>query len=288
MGRLSDQLEVAMVSGQLETDLISRYPSIQALLVDGPEVEGISPFVHPMEIRGKYVIDLRAFRNKLDRANDERAIYEGAVGLMVKQAALMELWQEDASHLMALSDLPLFVFGHWLGEAISKRKSLNPSDNLTVVTACAWYFTCLFNDLDINSVMDDESELYAIAGRISRTTYNKSERTIEIMEQMGELRSIHDLVEGLKSLGILRLQDLNIGLLVSWVGNSWFGSTASSELVGIALEYPPYFIAMLHTATQENTYRRTVFNDIALRKRRGDTIRSFDIALRSTLATLKD
>lgn len=286
MGRLTDQLEVAMVSGQLETDLIKKYPMVQALMIDGPEVESISPFAHPVEIRNKYIIDLRAFRSKIERMS-ESAIYEGAVGLSIKQAALQHLWKEDPGYILALSDLPMFVYAHWLGEAISKRKGLNASDNLTVVTACAWFYTCLFKDPELNR-RDAESELYAAASRIARNTYNRSERTLEIIETMGECSTLQEFIEGLKQLGILRLQDLNIGLIVAWVGNSWFGNTASSEMVGIALEYPPYFVGLLHTAVMEQTYRRTVFNDIALRKKRGDGIRSFDMAMRSTLDTLKE
>lgn len=288
INQLSDQLEVAMVQGQLETDLIKAYPNVVALLMDGPEVDSIQPFSQPVEVRGKQVIDLRSFRSKIERAHDDKILYDGAIGLLVKQAALIELWKDDPSYLFSLSDLPMFVYAHWLGEAISKRKSLNPADNLKVVTVCAWYYASLYLDPELlRGGQLSESELYGMANRIARVTYNTSEAVVDLIQRIGVISSSHDLVEALKDLGILRLRDLNVGLIYSWVSNSWFGNTSSAEMVGIAVEYPPYFVAMLHTAITENTYRRTSFNDIALRKRRGDDTRSFDVAFRSTLQTLK-
>lgn len=288
INQLSDQLEAAMVQGQLETDLIKAYPNVVALLMDGPEVESIQPFSQPVEVRGKQVIDLRSFRSKIDRAHDDKILYDGAIGLLVKQAALIEVWKDDPGYLFGLSDLPMFVYAHWLGESISKRKGLNPADNLKVVTVCAWYYASLFLDPDLlRNGQLEESEVYGMANRIARVTYNTSESVVDIIQRIGILSSTHELVEALKDLGILRLRDLNIGLIYSWVSNSWFGNTSSAEMVGISVEYPPYFTAMLHTAVTENTYRRTSFNDIALRKRRGDDVRSYDVAFRSTLQTLK-
>lgn len=288
INQLSDQLEVAMVQGQLETDLIKAYPNVVALLMDGPEVDSIQPFSQPVEIRGKQVIDLRSFRSKIERAHDDKILYDGAIGLLVKQAALIELWKDDPGYLFSLSDLPMFVYSHWLGESIAKRKGLNPADNLKVVTVCAWYYASLYLDPELlRGGQLSESELYGTANRIARVTYNTSEAVVDIIQRIGVISSTHDLVESLKDLGILRLRDLNVGLIYSWVSNSWFGNTSSAEMVGISVEYPPYFVAMLHTAITENTYRRTSFNDIALRKRRGDDTRSFDVAFRSTLQTLK-
>lgn len=287
--KLNDLLEVALVSGHLSKDLIEEYPAVVPLLDNGIEVDTIPPFGHPIKVRDNLVIDLRAFKSKIERANTDRILYEGAVGLLVKQAALQQLWQEDPEYLFEISDLPIQVYAHWLGESISQKLNLNPADNQTMVIACAWFYTCLFLDSDLlRNGQLDEAKYMGLVARISRVTYGTIERVLEITDNMGVVTNIDEFIRASGKLGILRLNVLNIGTLITWIGNSWFGNTSAKEMVSIAVEYPPYFIGILHTAVTESTYRRTRFNDIALRYKRNDAIRRFDIAVRSTLKQLKD
>lgn len=289
VGKLTNALETAMVQGMLETDMVTDYPTINPLLSNGVEVESIPPFAHPIKIRDKLVVDLRQYRTKIEQRRNDAMLKEGPVGLILKQAALQELWNDDASYLFDLSDLPIYVYAHWIGESIARRMSLNAVDNRTVVIASAWFYACQFIDTELlRNKRLDEAALYSVVNRIARITYGTTEQVLEIVETMGHVNNMIEFAEAIKSLNILRLKDFNVGLLLTWVGNSWFDSVAAKEMVGIAIEYPPYFLGILHTAATENTYKRTPFAELALRVRRDDPIKRFDISLRGTLNTLKD
>ena len=56
-------------------------------------------------------------------------------------------------------------------------------------------------------------------------------------------------------------------MLYNALGNSWFGSN-KTELISVALEHPPTWVAMIYTAVNDRGYRKSQIGAIALNSAR--------------------
>jgi hypothetical protein len=54
----------------------------------------------------------------------------------------------------------------------------------------------------------------------------------------------------------VRLKDFNAGVLFTLLGNTWFGANAK-EMIAVATEHPPTWIAMLLSAFTERTFKNS-------------------------------
>lgn len=74
-----------------------------------------------------------------------------------------------------------------------------------------------------------------------------------------------------------RLQAFEEGILVNLLIASWFGTNAR-EMIAVALEHPPTWIALVYAAFTEKSYKNTVISKIAYRylgsKGENDFVRS--------------
>ena len=54
----------------------------------------------------------------------------------------------------------------------------------------------------------------------------------------------------------VRLKDFSMGMLVTLIGNSWFGVNAN-KILAIALEHPPTWLAVMGSAINYKGYKNT-------------------------------
>lgn len=288
--KVTYSLKQAMAEGTLANS--ERTKQIKYVAENSVYTESIAPFNHPIKLdRDLIVIDLRPFQNRIIKDDSGTVkLYDGGFAtLLLKQALLQLAWDESPGRLADISDLPLATYAFWISEAISKRLSLSQPSLFDVTAIAAWFYICQHENIPSTTIDDIHSpDILRKATRIARNTYVRVERVLELIQSVGYIRSVPELMKALSLLNDRRLSNMNATLFYNLLAGSWFGGPAAREIVSIATEYPPYFVAVLHTAINEKMYRKTVINEIALRYNKGDAFARFNNGFRNLIRDIEE
>lgn len=174
------------------------------------------------------------------------------------------------------------VFANWLSDVISKRFALDPRDQMLLAIVSHYYYQSLFYTED----RFDEDVLHKFAVHTINATKANSAMVFEVFDKIGKMQNIADLCENIKAvLGNVRLQDLNVGLLITIVGMSWYGVNASENLA-VALEHPPTWNAIVYSAVQDRSYKNSNIARVAERFSRGGVANDYIRNVKSLLETV--
>ncbi len=161
-------------------------------------------------------------------------------------------WLEDDADTLKLNlHFASAMFGRWMADVLSKAYALDGGDQIIVAIASSYYYQALFNDLE----RYDEEMLHKWRIHTHKTT-NADDKTIQgVFENMPVIKGVSSLIEGIiKTTNNVRLKDLNIVSLLTLIKNSWYG-TNSKDIIAIAVEHPPTWMAVVYAATSERSYR---------------------------------
>lgn len=259
--------------------------------------EGDIPFfAHPMEI---VLRDERTKENKSYIVSDvrmqvsRRNVQPGAEGMLrirnegeymfnVCRTTLSTVWLSDRpSTLRDISFVPAGIFSSWIAEAVSARRALDPKDHQSILVIAAIYYQSLFMEGDKFS----EEDKPKIAQAVMRATHAPSTVVFDYLEKIDRMGSIVDFCywcrELLENPG---LKDFNEGALVTILGNTWYG-TNSKEILAVALEHPPTWIALVFYSFTERSFKNSTISRIALRymgrKGEDDFVKAFSAIFRT-------
>lgn len=180
---------------------------------------------------------------------------------------LSHYWlKENIKLLSSISILPISLYSRWISENITKRFGLNPQDQLTISILSAYFYLSQFtNDENI-----DERDLGRIVGQIVKATYSNAEVVLNVIEHLPYIKSIDDFCNSVKTItGNVRLEDLNVGVLYTILGTSWYGTNAK-ELVAVAIEFPPAWILLTYASYMDRSYKNTGIAKISIRDKKAD------------------
>jgi hypothetical protein len=145
------------------------------------------------------------------------------------------------------------VFSEWLSNGITTRFALDPKDALTLKVIAHFYYQTLFFDQS----EFDENFKQKFAIHTITATNAPSKLVFEIFDKIGVMNNIDDFCfNAIKILENVRLRDLNTGLLITVIGNSWFGLN-SKEILAVALEHPPTWAAIVYMSLVERTFKNS-------------------------------
>lgn len=252
------QVKQALITGDLKQASTPKGVPLKGIYTIPSYFKGIEPFYHPLvvEFRGEQVVvvdsrsSLRTVANTGEQVISNRMEY----AFLIARAALVYKWiNGDAAALAQNSDLPLQVFTGWVPQAIVRNKNLDPHHQQTLVALSGLWFLSQFTDEDLTS----EGARLRAAARIARLTRVPAERIMEITDGLGRLLTIDDFVKAVRErVDSPRVSDMTAGLLISYIKSAWFGA-AAQEISAVALEYPPYFLAMVYTSVDDRSYKNT-------------------------------
>lgn len=246
-------------------------------LIDG-RYSAIPTFAHPLDMNNNskksskdnaheddyaedtwFVLDVRNF-TRLDR--NENMVVSSTLDfkLHVTRALLSDYWVHNPTEdMLALGNIQLKVFARWITEVITRRLALEPETQMRLTAIAAFYYLCLFYEEDDL----DKKLVRRMARRINEVLRIPSETIDEIMESIGHMDNATDFVNALINYGqSTRLEQMNLGLLYTIIGGSWFGANAR-EILAVAFEHPPSFISLLAMAFTSRGYRKTILGKAA-------------------------
>ena len=241
-------------------------------------------FSHPLLIedlhKQKYLcVDIRQFvkSNNVNSVNLFNIKNESEYNLSRSRLALNLIWlTQRPETIRDISYLPNAIFSSWISEGIANRFSLDPKDQMTLAIISSFYYQSLFTEF--NTFLEEDRQKFVTS--IIKATRAPAKMVFDVTDKIEKISNINDFCSVCK--GILentRIENLNAGILITILGNSWFGMSAK-ELLAVSLEHPPTWIALVNAALTERTYRKSLLSRIAERyasnKGGNDFIKAFD------------
>ncbi len=239
-------------------------------------------FAHPLIIdnfKGQSFIctDLRPCIRLVDSdftsQNDFVVRNQTEYNFAVSRLALNMAWVcGDMSQLKLNLSYAGTVFAAWLSETIAKRFALDPKDQMVLAIISHFYYQSLFSQGE----HIEEEMLQKFAVHTIKATKAPSQLVFDIFDKIKPMSSIADYCQNVKTiLENIRLEDLNVGLLITMIGNTWYGNN-SKEILAISLEHPPTWIAIVHAALTERSFKNSLIARIAERFGKGSIAKEFN------------
>ena len=235
-----------------------------------PDDRNTPPFGHPMIIDKRVYIDTRGSIS--GRGHDYRVTNAAEFEFASTRGYLTDYAQLHGYEDMAnLGDLPLVSFARYLGESITRRLAFGPEEQMMVTVISALYYICLFKEKQ--ELDDRDMQKYAL--RISRATRIPVEWILDRAAKFEFMDGVDDYVRVLReNVENPRMENLSVALLYGIVGGGWFGLNRN-EVMAVALEHPPTWIAMVKMSVIDRSYRKSGVSMVVLNNDRNGASRQF-------------
>lgn len=269
------------VNGGINTDL-----DIKPIFISNANNSeaNIPYFFHPILIedlhKQKYLcIDVRQYvkQGQNDLLNNFNIKNQSDFTLAFSRTALNLIWlTQRPETLRDISIIPNSIFSSWISEGLASRFALDPKDQMMLAIISSFYYQSLFTEF--NTFIEEDRQ--KMTNTIIRATRAPAKLVFEVTDKIEKISNIEDFCSAIKSiLENTRLENLNQGILITILGNSWFGSTAK-EMLAVSLEHPPTWIALINSALTERTYKKSLLARISERyvgnKGGNDFLKAFD------------
>lgn len=278
---IQTELTKALTLGELCFDYSYLGDKI-AVVVDAKDaITNIAPFAHPIEFENvtgeMYVaIDGRPFTQQRKTTSELMTVRNRSeYSLTASRALLQEAWDARCyDDLRNISPLGISVFARWLPQLVTGPYGLDPSAQLDLSIITAYYYLCLFEP-DTKVPLTERQKYISQVARAVNTNFDRVEQVLEGLPHLGTLV---EYCKAVRERNItVRLERYEPAVVMSLVGGSWFGNKAR-ELVAVALEHPPTWLALLYSAiTDRGYYRTTLAKLLATSFNKNDQLRQFEI-----------
>lgn len=255
MDKTVDAIQRAWISGEL------KMAATGIRVVEGGRsvVDAVPQFEHPLWIEDSdkqhfISFDARPF-GKNDRMSGQFVVRDGIqYDTAMLRAKLNYVWLTETPNILRdISQLPAAVFAAWMAESITRRFVLDPEEQLRLAILAGYHYQCLFTDVE----KFDERELGRVVKAVSSSVSASAEQVYDLLSDLPVLQSISDFcAHAEKITGSVRLKELNPPLLITLLGGSWFGHN-HKEMIAVALEHPPTWLAILAACYQSRTFKNS-------------------------------
>ncbi len=252
------------------------------------EDNGVGPLPHPLYDPASDVvyIDVRG-QAKVTQFGELKLPESLDVDLLVTRAKLELAWtrlpRNDVYKAFGFSNE---MFVRWLTQLISHRMGLHAGQQQELLVVTALYSIGLFYD-----TIEDPALITRYLRVVSQTYYVDMESVIAIAEKMTVRfpRNLGEYLESLRALELSpRLRDLTPLMIYNLIGGSWFMTANPNAVVGLALEYPPAFAAMVYMATKYRLFKKTGIGTIVDKANRKQNFENYTHALRVLIESVPE
>lgn len=242
----------------------------------------IPPFNHPLanDDHRWIALDLRNYVKFGDNRETYEIRNEGEFRLCLLRYALSALWYIGKRTSLYSLKLPHFAFSSWLSDNLTSKFGLDMADAVRLKVLALVYYTRMFSE----QPESDELDLLLIRCKGEAMLPDVIK---DVYAQIGELNNIDDFCEACYAVtGNVRLKGFNYLLLVNILSGNWFG-TNGPELIKLALEHPPTWIAMTYAALTHRTFKKnhvtTLVERLAKRGRGEEFVKLLDAISADTM-----
>lgn len=261
MKGIVDALERAYLRGALTP--INGSQALELASSNLSDGEAIKPFAHPVvgEFDGRLraVVDMRPFTRFDMRRHETELSNEAEGGNARLRARLTQLWIDQSPLMLRnVSQLPVTIFARWISENLRRRLALDPAEQYKISILAGIFYYSNFEMTGDMSEMDMLKMVRSVATPLKADLADVK----SILDQTGLVSGLDDFCTKAKLVtGSVRLDALNKGLLITLLGNTFYGAHAA-EIVAVSLEHPPTWIAILYTVATERSYKHSYLGDL--------------------------
>lgn len=153
------------------------------------------------------------------------------------------------------------VYASLISQTISRGFGLDFEDQLRIQIAAHHYYNCQFT----NDIVIDDDMLLQWASHIIEATKSNSSTVMTVLKEMKVCGSLSEFcAEIVRVCDNRRLNDFNEVTLVTLLKSSWFGTDAKN-IIGVMLEHPPTWVAVLYAVLNSRTFKHSAIFDHANR-----------------------
>lgn len=247
-------------------------PGVKAIVGSDTFSDAIPAFAHPLLIQdprfspdkdktSAVFVDVRPF-GKWDQLQHKYQVRnEAEYDVAVRRARLTSLFLHNSPTMLRdVTPVAMMVYALWISQNVQRRYSLDPSEQKLLQIYAAFFYQCLF----IEGEDLPEREKQRMAATIARVTKISAQEIFDVLDKFDKpLHDVREFVGRMSEVtGSIRLQEMNVGLLYQILSGTWF-SSQRGELVAVAIEHPPTWIAMLYAAYDERSYQHSGIATIA-------------------------
>ena len=250
-------------------------------LVNTPHTEGkdiyfvtdadldVSPFQHPLYDADEDIVylDVRGY-SILDRNGSFRLKGDLDSELLLLRAKLELAWVHGtANELFTAFSFSNDVYVRWLTETLTREFSLNPAQDTQLKVLIA-----LFNIGQYYNSITEPALITRYYRLISQQYYVDMDTVQEIASRLTQTfpRDIAEFVAAIKEANIsTRMANINEVSILNVLGGAWFMTAQPTLVVGLGLEYPPAFAAMVTMALNYRLFKKTSIGGVVDRLTKG-------------------
>ena len=222
----------------------------------------VAPFAHPIffdrtslntGLADFVVVDVRPYVRQ--EGSGYRVTNSHDYNFHLKRGLLAALWStEERERLLTTHSMSTTAYGRWLGESIRQKLGLNPDDqNIITILAIAYYMNRFVDPMDL----DSERHLTKLVIQVGRYTHTDLDRVEQFRNEFSTLITIDDLIASIKKcVENPRIEMLSYALMVSVLTYGWRGAHAK-EIMAVAIEHPPTWLAVIITALTTRVVRES-------------------------------
>jgi len=279
MSRVKHALDAVYHTGQLQN-----IPRSSAYQLQGgfPLANEVPAFAHPIQLDKGHdhdevapvAMDARAFGKYDSHVGGFVVRNKTEYDFLVLRTRLTNCWVREApSLLLNVGTLAMKMYAQWIEQNVSKKFLLDPREQLVFRIYAAFFYWSLFQEHDHPLSAVDKHRAMAT---ILKSTGAVAKEVTEVVEHFEKpINGIEEFCElASEVVSSIRLKALNVGVLYAILGNTWFNSNGK-EIVAVALEHPPTWIAMITMASQDRSYKNSAVNHLLEKVDRRDKGVSF-------------
>jgi hypothetical protein len=195
--------------------------------------------------------------------------------MLMMRVSLERMWLDKRQlELRSASSVPAIIFARWVSSTLAQRYMLDPREQESIEIISGYYYYGQFSDAK-------PDDLDKIVGYLSRHMGLEAKRCYEVLDKIkDDIKGVNAFCTVLAEVTeSIRLKDFNAGHLFTALGMSYFGMMGK-ELVAVALEHPPTWIAMLSYAVTDAMYRKSVIGTMmergSMRQKSKDFLMAID------------
>lgn len=183
------------------------------------------------------------------------------------RAALNMMWLENGGNAFrAIYPVTLALFAQWVANSITFRWGIDYATKVKIIALAGLWYASNHNS-GIEFERNDEDRQLAAISNALKSSGVKPADVFAAYDSVKLIGSMEEFCSKAKVFtGDVRLEDLNAGTLITLMGGTWPVDNGP-ELVGVALEHPPTFLAMLYECTVNLAIRKSGLARLAEDKR---------------------
>ena len=225
--------------------------------------KGIVPLNHPLfsPSNNWTTLDLRNYVKVSGDGTSYEIRNESEYHLAIARFILTSLWYVGNQTSLYSLELAHFAFSSWLSDNLASKFGLDLGDKLKLKVLANIYYARMFTEYPDSEELDKlliRAKNDGLIPDLYREIYSQ-------VSEPDSLNSIDDFCKQCyKVTGNVRLKDLDYLVLINIIQVNWMGANGK-ELICLALEHPPTWIAMVYAAITQRTFKRNYVTTVVER-----------------------